>query len=470
MPAPGKADSVQDVVVVVPGIMGTRLSRHGEPVWALSGGALWNGLKSLGKSIQALELPADIGDEHPGDGVELAGLMPDLHGLPGLGPFVGGYSDLTRWLRENLGLVEAKDGRPGNLVEFGYDWRLSNRYNATQLKEVATDALRAWRRDGHEAAKLVFFCHSMGGLVARYYLEVLGGLEETRSLITVGTPHQGSLKALDNLVNGRRIGIGPFGLDVAALARSFPSSHQLLPIYRCIERDGKLLNLADAPPPRLEPAMVADARRFHAEIGDAIAGEAERPYGLRTIVGTRQPTLASARIDGDRVETLLTIDGDEELGDGTVPRFASIPAELKGTDLRQLSSGKRHGWLQQSQGVLDDFQGILTARDVIFMASETEVELDAGIEVPEVVAPDEELCIRAQNGDDRLLLLATLRDADGTIEGAPVALENHGGGSYEVRFGPVAEGAYTVTVENPRAGPVEPVVEAVLVAPTEVGD
>jgi hypothetical protein len=35
----------------------------------------------------------------------------------------------------------------------------------------------------------------MGGLVARYYLEVLGGWEKCRALFTFGTPHRGSLNA-----------------------------------------------------------------------------------------------------------------------------------------------------------------------------------------------------------------------------------------------------------------------------------
>jgi triacylglycerol esterase/lipase EstA (alpha/beta hydrolase family) len=44
------------------------------------------------------------------------------------------------------------------------------------------------------AAQVVLVCHSMGGLVARAYLRKYGGAE-VRRLITVGTPHAGSMHA-----------------------------------------------------------------------------------------------------------------------------------------------------------------------------------------------------------------------------------------------------------------------------------
>jgi triacylglycerol esterase/lipase EstA (alpha/beta hydrolase family) len=44
------------------------------------------------------------------------------------------------------------------------------------------------------AAQVVFVCHSMGGLVARAYLRKYGG-EHVRRLITIGTPHRGSMHA-----------------------------------------------------------------------------------------------------------------------------------------------------------------------------------------------------------------------------------------------------------------------------------
>jgi triacylglycerol esterase/lipase EstA (alpha/beta hydrolase family) len=36
-------------------------------------------------------------------------------------------------------------------------------------------------------AQVIYICHSMGGLIARYYLDVLGGHATARRLITIGT-------------------------------------------------------------------------------------------------------------------------------------------------------------------------------------------------------------------------------------------------------------------------------------------
>src|SRR5690606_41822734 len=68
------------------------------------------------------------------------------------------------------------------------------------LKEVVERKLGLWRkRPGMSKARAILIAHSMGGLVARYYLEVLGGWDSCRALITFGTPHRGSLNALDSL-------------------------------------------------------------------------------------------------------------------------------------------------------------------------------------------------------------------------------------------------------------------------------
>ena len=74
-----------------------------------------------------------------------------------------------------------------------------------------------------------------------------GGWKHTRTLITLGTPHQGSLNAVDFLVNGMKKGVGPIGLDLSPLLRSYPSVYQLLPIYPCIDGgNGEMQRVADA--------------------------------------------------------------------------------------------------------------------------------------------------------------------------------------------------------------------------------
>lgn len=47
-------------------------------------------------------------------------------------------------------------------------------------------------RERHNGAPIDIVAHSMGGIVARYYLQHLKGDGDVRHLITLGTPHQGT--------------------------------------------------------------------------------------------------------------------------------------------------------------------------------------------------------------------------------------------------------------------------------------
>src|SRR5829696_3668876 len=88
-----------DFLVVLPGILGSTLRQDGRLVWAPSAGSVLRAITSFGRSVRRLQLPDDIGDEHPGDGVEPTGVMPDLHVLPGIWTPVKGYSRLLDRLR-----------------------------------------------------------------------------------------------------------------------------------------------------------------------------------------------------------------------------------------------------------------------------------------------------------------------------------------------------------------------------------
>ena len=234
------AEQLRDVVVVLPGIMGSVLrDAHGDDVWKLSAGSILKDLLGRGKAIKRLQLPDGIGDDHPGDGVTATALMPDMHVVPGIWTVTVGYERLLAWFRESFDVVEADPRDPDrvvNFVQFPYDWRLSNRYNARVLQQTVEPVLERFRsRPGNADARLVFISHSMGGLVTSYYVDVLGGHEVTGKVITLGTPHRGALNALVSLVNGVRKGIGPISFDLTDLSRSLPALFQLLPEYACID-------------------------------------------------------------------------------------------------------------------------------------------------------------------------------------------------------------------------------------------
>jgi len=251
----------------------------------------------------------------------------------------------------------------------------------------------------------------MGGLVARWYLDKLGGAGVTRALVTAGTPYRGALKALEQLVNGIRVGIGPIKADLTKFARSLPSSYQLLPEYACIEGSrGALEKTTELGLPGLHPALVKDGMEFHRELDECPPAA----YPLRPVVGIDQPTWATARIGGDgRVEPLDTIESNEPAGDGTVPRFSARPKAMSERDpvLQGLAEG--HGSLAVHKTVLDQLDFILTAEDVIYReVAEAGIPRapgpGLGVSVPDLHGPGEpvEVTVRSPDGDRLLEVVA----------------------------------------------------------------
>lgn len=359
--------AVNDVVVVVPGILGSTLHDHdGQEVWGLGAGTVVHAIRRFGRSVRDLELPAGHGDEPPPDGVTPGKIMPAYHALPRIWTPVQGYSRLHEFLRSRSRLQTvdpAPEAPAGNLLSFAYDWRLSNRYNAMLLRDAAERALERWRASAPERAEaqLVFICHSMGGLIARWYAQCLGGAAHTRLIITLGTPHRGALNAAEQLVNGSRKGVGPIRLDLSDLVRSFPSVYQLLPAYPCIDDgSGTLRTASEVSLPHAQTTLVEDACAFHARLSEPSPDIDDRTVPF---VGIGQPTLATGSIVGDQLEASELYEGDDLGGDGTVPRFAARPRAVPGDSplIRGLTEGHSH--LQVNGGILDQIDALLRADD-----------------------------------------------------------------------------------------------------------
>jgi pimeloyl-ACP methyl ester carboxylesterase len=350
-----------DVVVLLPGILGSVLAKGTKEVWSLGAGALFRTLTSFGRSIEALTLDHDSMDDAVDD-VVATKLLPDTTILPGFWR-IDGYTHIAAMLKSRFGLVEQQ-----NYFEFAYDWRRDNRVAARKLSE----RVPAWlenhrRRTNNPNAKVWFLGHSMGGLVARYYLEKLGGRPLARGLVTFGTPFRGSMNALDVLVNGFKKEIGPITLvDLTTMVRSFTSVYQLLPTYTCVDDGGTLKHLTDLPQvPHLDPARLKGAREFYREM-DTAAAEAkgsEPSYRLFPFVGFHQVTNLSARIT-DAGAAMVTTLGDQDFqGDSTVPRLSATPDEWSNAGLERYAT-ERHASLQNAPDVLQQIEGILTDANV----------------------------------------------------------------------------------------------------------
>ncbi len=400
--------SFPDVVVVIPGISGSVLAKDGKEIWGTSSGAIWRAISSGGDSIKSLALSAvdDPNADDLGDGVVATGLIQDVHIIPGLWK-IDGYSGLTERLRSALGLEPGK-----NLFEFAYDWRRDNRVSARRLQRLSHDWLKSWRsQSGNEEAKLILVAHSMGGLVSRYFLEVLQGWKDARTLISFGTPYRGSLNALGYLANGYAKSIGPLGVDLSATLRSFTAVYQLLPAFECLDSGmGKLERIGEVKGiPGVDAARAGDALAFYRQMRMAEEDNAKRAdyakakYEIFPIVGIAQPTFQSATFAGGRVSLLQHIGGKDNSGDGTVPRVSATPLEMS-SDHREIFVAETHASLQNFEAALVNLTGILTGTQINLsefnFAAET-ISLDVADVYPSDAvtiraAPSGEVAVRAK--------------------------------------------------------------------------
>ena len=436
-----------DVIVLLPGITGSVLQRDGKDVWAPTPRAVLGSLWSLGRSLKELELSADPVDaDDLGDGVVATRLVPDVHLVPGLWA-IDGYSAISATIR---GAFDVVPGR--TFLEFPYDWRRDNRVSARKLAAAALPALREQRKSNPDA-KLVLIGHSMGGLVARYFLECLDGWKDTRLLITFGTPYRGSLNALDFLANGFRKKVGPFTVaDLSRLMRSFTSVYQLLPIYPCIDAgSGTLTRVAETQrlPSGVDAARAREAEHeFHRAIESAVAQRGgEQPYLVHPIVGLSQPTLQSAHLGGGRLTMLGTYEGEDLDGDGTVPRVSATPIEYDGLKPdRGIYAPDRHAALQNGLSIRTQLLGLLNP--VIQPQRFRDARGGLRLELDDVYSVGEEIPITVVSGTRRDTLVATATDvATGRPLVGPLPLRAHDDEvTHSVKLGPLPDGCYRLEV------------------------
>lgn len=356
------------MVVVLPGITGSVLQREdGEELWAISGRAISRWVKTRGESLHELELE----DPDRDDGIRATAVMGGFHGVPGLSKF-GGYDGLRRLFdrhfKVTFGALErvsasstVRAARPASYFEFPYDWRRDNRSSARQLAAFVEDALARWRTHTDDSdAKLILIAHSMGGLVCRYYLEVLEGWRDCRALITFGTPYRGAVDALGYLANGYKSALG----DLTAMMRSFPSVYQLLPTYPLIRSAGRYQRVAETR--GLAHLEQPRARQAREEFHEAIRLKVEENrrdetyltagYKIVPFAGTAQPTYQSAELRGSGVELSRAlppgVDGSLGDGDGRVPRVSAIPVELSEEYRDTYIPDGRHATLQNNPAML----------------------------------------------------------------------------------------------------------------------
>ena len=444
----------KDLVILLPGITGSVLARQGKEVWAPTVSAAWRALVSLGGSIQGLELADDDAD----DGVTATRLVPDVSIVPGLIK-LDGYTRIAESLCTRLGLVEGE-----NFHTFPYDWRRDNRRTARQLESQAMGWLKAWRLQSADA-RLVLIGHSMGGLIARWFVECMGGWQHTRALVTLGTPHRGALTAVGFIENGMKKGIGPLGLDLSPLLRSFTSVYQLLPIYPCIDAGGAPQRVADAARAgvlsHVDATRATASRAFHQQIIDAQTANAKLDayaaggYTMLPIVGTEQPTAQSARVDAGRCTLVNSLGGQDLGGDGTVPRASATPVDMEGAK-REVYAAEMHGAIQNNDGTLAHLVGVLTADQVDWRKFQRADDLASlTLDLDDVVLPGESLRLHARAGEGQPRLRARLHSlSDGTDTDEVLTRDDARGEGWMSGEFTLPPGTWRITVHGDGVAPV----------------
>jgi hypothetical protein len=294
----------------------------------------------------------------------------------------------------------------------------------------------------------------MGGLVARYFLEVLGGWRDTRMLITLGTPYRGSVKALAFLANGLRRKLGPVTIiDLTRLIQSLPSVYQLLPIYPCLGTTEDELQGLEAIDRRqigeLDIERACAGIEFHREIESAVKNNRrERDYGYRIlpIVGTYQPTFQSALLLEDGIEPLLTYKRQIMLGgDGTVPRLSATPIELSKAAVETFVACP-HASLQNFDPVRIQMRAALEDVDI------SEIKAGAGegisLEISDAFPAGEEVRfrVRCQTATEPIQARASNLETRATIKCDALSTPGHDGWQ-ELNAGYLAAGTYRLHVD-----------------------
>jgi len=324
--------SVPHLLVFIPGIGGSALKTADEKlIWGLSG-------KLLNNAVRLPELLAGpssrLADPDYDDGVRPCGLM--AVSIPGLTRKLGAYESVRATLTANFALTEH------NYLEFGYDWRRPVALSSALLATAINEKLPALRRR-RPGARVIIVAHSMGGLVARHYLQEHDRAGDCERVLTLGTPYRGSVKALDYLINGPRLGPLRFRF-LAETMRRVPALYELLPIYRTvIDRRGAL----PAPAQRvveivealgLDPEHVEQVRAAR-EFMRALNAPNDRSRRLQPLVGYGSPTPQQAELyDGKLIVSeradLLPAEYQISGGDGTVPAGSARPAGARGVTVR----------------------------------------------------------------------------------------------------------------------------------------
>ncbi len=388
---------LRNPVILIPGILGSQLKDEatGTVVWGAFDAKSANPRSAPGRRLIALPMTGDrtVPLENLRDGVKATEVLSRVQvKLLGIPVELRAYSNILRTLGAGgyrdpaITYFDAVDYGDDHFTcfQFAYDWRRDLAENAALLaqfieeKKLYVERELKERYDVDRDVQFDLVAHSMGGLLARYFLRygdeplpeggeqptvTWKGAEVVDKAILVGAPNHGSVKALEQLAFGWK----PAAFIArypAAMLGTMPGPFQLLPRTRhqtVVDSGSRTETAADlydvelwkqqewglADPQQAEvlahllpeiddPAERRQVALAHLErllerakeVNAALDQPAERPPGLELylVAGDAQPTDSVLAIDSrGRLKSAETA-----AGDGTVTRASALADERIG--------------------------------------------------------------------------------------------------------------------------------------------
>ena len=114
---------LKDLIVILPGILGSVLQKDGKNLWAVSGQAVWQVFTNSEQTFQNLKFGQDDPEaESLGEGVRATALMQDSHLIPGFWK-IDGYTKTARLITDNFDVTPGDiyndpDDKAANFYQF----------------------------------------------------------------------------------------------------------------------------------------------------------------------------------------------------------------------------------------------------------------------------------------------------------------------------------------------------------------
>ena len=391
-----------EVVIVLPGIMGSVLESNGGVIWP---GSLLDMVRPFSHMDELLDPQTRATDVIRRYGI------------------IGMYDALIEAL-DRCGYRE--HDVPQTLIVHAYDWRKDNAVASAALADRIDAIVAALGTD----TRIHLVAHSMGGLVCRCYLEsgsydARPGFGHVSQLITLGSPHLGAPVALPIAMGQeRRLFLNAAQARQLASNPNFPAVYQLLPPrgqpFASERRSDTRLSPVDiydsgiSASLGLEQRNLASAEAFHAKLNLA-----RKPGHVRYFffTGTRHKTVTSVQLRfGAANGAAVKIERDGG-GDGTVPVWS---ASLTGVQMEPVGGEHgeifKHRDLQRVLGELLGKPGVLLAAGSIPELSVADKVVEAGS--PTILTID---LPRGTQSIDAELRLRRIVDASGAHTPSAVA-------------------------------------------------